>query len=89
MMSKFGIPLMKSQSLFSYVQVVRSSFVLLGLIIFASAGYPQTFERKDNLKIVQECNPNQERCCFNLEGKPVPPGSKRGPYTCLPNGTWG
>lgn len=37
----------------------------------------------------QACNPNTQRCCFNPDGTPVPPGTRRGPYTCLPNGTWG
>ena len=37
----------------------------------------------------QACNPSIQRCCFNPDGTPAPPGTRRGPYTCLPNGTWG
>lgn len=35
------------------------------------------------------CDPNTQTCCRNPDGTPVPPGTRRGPYTCLPNGTWG
>ena len=35
------------------------------------------------------CNPAKQRCCLNADKTPVPPGTRRGPYTCLPNGTWG
>lgn len=37
----------------------------------------------------QGCNPKTQKCCVNPDGVPVPPGTKVGPYTCLPNGTWG
>lgn len=37
----------------------------------------------------QACDPSRQTCCFTPEGQAVPPGSQRGPYTCLPNGTWG
>lgn len=35
------------------------------------------------------CNPRIQRCCFMPDNTPVPPGTRQGPYTCLPNGTWG
>jgi hypothetical protein len=35
------------------------------------------------------CNPAKQKCCMNSDKTLVPPGSRRGPYTCLPNGTWG
>jgi hypothetical protein len=37
----------------------------------------------------KSCNPAKQKCCLNSDKMPVPPGSRRGPYTCLPNGTWG
>lgn len=37
----------------------------------------------------QACDPARQTCCFTPEGRAVPSGYQRGPYTCLPNGTWG
>ena len=37
----------------------------------------------------QSCNPKKQKCCLNSDKSLVPPGTRRGPYTCLPNGTWG
>ena len=40
-------------------------------------------------QISQSCGSESSKCCIDAEGKKVPPGSKNGPYTCLPDGSWG
>ncbi len=40
-------------------------------------------------QITQSCGSESSKCCIDAEGKKVPPGSKNGPYTCLPDGSWG
>lgn len=39
--------------------------------------------------IAQACDQSKGKCCTTPEGKKVPPGSRSGPYTCLPDGSWG
>ena len=39
--------------------------------------------------IAQSCGSNGGRCCIDSEGRRVPPGTRNGPYTCLPDGSWG
>jgi len=68
------------------------SALILGsvLMVHASKSNHSTRHFTNPVKLAQQaCNPQTQTCCFNPDGTPVPPGTKRGPYTCLPNGTWG
>ena len=61
-----------------------------GVLFFANADGTKKFAMASLGQVAQQaCNPSTQRCCFNPDGTPVPPGTRRGPYTCLPNGTWG
>jgi hypothetical protein len=78
----------------------RSAFVfacliaMLGLVI---GGAANANSRSPNARALpsinrvaqHSCNPNKQKCCLNSDKSLVPPGTRRGPYTCLPNGTWG
>lgn len=35
------------------------------------------------------CRGERSYHCLMPDGTPVPPGTRRGPYTCMPDGTWG
>ena len=44
---------------------------------------------KAESQITQSYGSESSKCCIEAEDKKVPPGSKNGPYTCLPDGSWG
>ena len=68
------------------------SLFVMGCFGSERANGPDVF-REDGFagdQIAQKpCKSQAQKCCFKPNGDPVVPGTKRGPYTCLPNGTWG
>ena len=71
---------------------VEAGVVALALLVLTPALQASTgrsFWPSPAKMTATTCNPRSQTCCFNPDGKAVPPGTRRGPYTCLPNGTWG
>lgn len=62
----------------------------LGVTSYANLRQPNARTLPSITRVAQQsCNPKKQKCCINSDKTLVPPGTRRGPYTCLPNGTWG
>jgi hypothetical protein len=74
--------------------VLRSSVFLLFLGLAAAGAFTglngtavKTTQAESTA--AQTCDQSRGKCCTTPEGRKVPPGSRSGPYTCLPDGSWG
>jgi hypothetical protein len=64
-------------------------FALSGISLFSSAngqGLRVTQDGRDT--IAQRCDSQGNCLCVTPDGREVPPGTRDGPYVCLPDGTW-
>jgi hypothetical protein len=69
-----------------------SLFLLLGGLVTAGAfsGWNGSDLRPPHSgDVSQACDQSRGKCCTTPDGRKVPPGTRSGPYTCLPDGSWG
>jgi hypothetical protein len=65
------------------------ALLAVALLVVISSVQGRGWVDPSGTRQAQACDPARQTCCFTPEGQAVPPGHQRGPYTCLPNGTWG